>query len=85
MVEARLRPSIQIDPGAVENYYQEQMLPKLPPGQKPVLDQVAPQIRELLVQTKMNELLSSWLETLRTQARIQVLVSEFSSSVAEGQ
>ena len=85
LVNARLRPSIQIDASAVENYYKQQMLPKLPPGQQPVLDQVAPQIRELLVQTKMNELLSSWLETLRTQARIQVLVAEFSSSLAEGQ
>jgi peptidyl-prolyl cis-trans isomerase SurA len=85
LVNARLRPSIQIDSRAVEDYYKQQMLPKLPPGERPLLDRVAPQIRELLVQTKINELLSSWLENLRTQAKIQVLVSEFSSTVAEGQ
>ena len=61
------------------------MLPKLPPNKQPVLEQVAPQIRELLVESKMNELLNSWLGTLRTQARIKVLVSEFSPSIAEGQ
>jgi peptidyl-prolyl cis-trans isomerase SurA len=85
LVNARLRPSIQIDSRAVEDYYKRQLLPKLPPGERPVLDRIAPQIRELLVQTKMNELLSSWLESLRTQAKIQVLVSEFPSTVAEGQ
>ncbi|MBV9181436.1 MAG: SurA N-terminal domain-containing protein, partial [Acidobacteria bacterium] len=85
LLDARLRPSIQIDAPAVESYYREQMLPKLPPGQRPVLEQVAPQIRELLVETKMNELLNSWLGTLRTQARIKVLVSEFSASIVEGQ
>ena len=85
LVDARLRPTIQVDARAVENYYKEQMLPKLPAEQRPVLDQIAPQIRELLVQTKMNELLSSWLETLRAQARIRVLAPEFSPSPAEGQ
>jgi peptidyl-prolyl cis-trans isomerase SurA len=85
LVEARLRPSIQVDAQAVESYYKEQMLPKLPPGKQPGLDQIAPKIRELLVETKLNELLSSWLETLRSQARIQVLDPSFSSPLPEGQ
>ena len=85
LVEARLRPSIQVDAQAVESYYKEQMLPKLPPGQQPELGQMAPQIRELLVETKLNELLSSWLETLRSQARIQVLDPSFSPPLPEGQ
>jgi peptidyl-prolyl cis-trans isomerase SurA len=85
LVEARLRPSIQVDARTVESYYKEQMLPKLPPGQQLGFDQIAPKIRELLVETKLNELLSSWLETLRSQARIQVLDPSFSSPLPEGQ
>lgn len=85
LVEARLRPSIQVDAQAVESYYKEQMLPKLPPGGQPGLDQIAPRIHELLVETKLNELLSSWLQTLRSQARIQVLDPSFSPPLPEGQ
>jgi hypothetical protein len=67
-----LRPSIQVDAESVRNYYEQQVLPKLPPGQHPGLQESTPTIRELLIQQAMNESLNSWLEALRTGARIRI-------------
>ncbi len=76
LVEIRLRPSVQIDAGAIESYYKEQLLPQLirSGGAQISLAQAAPKIRELLVQQQINQLLTSWLETLRSQAQIRVFV-----------
>jgi hypothetical protein len=71
LIDLRLRPEIQIDPESVRTYYEKQLLPKLPPGQHPSLQEATPNIRELLVQQKMNESLDSWLEALRSQAQIE--------------
>jgi parvulin-like peptidyl-prolyl isomerase len=71
LIELRLRPSIQIDSETIKTYYREQLLPKLPPGQHTSLEEATPNIRELLVQQKMNESLESWLQALRAQAQIQ--------------
>jgi len=76
LVDARLRPTIQIDAPAVEDYYKKELLPKLPAGKQISLPEATPKIRELLVQQKMNELLSSWLESLRSQANIRILASD---------
>ena len=76
LVDARLRPSIQIDAAAVEEYYKKELLPKLLTGQQIPLQQATPKIRELLFQEKMNELLSSWLESLRAQGQIRILARE---------
>ena len=73
MVEARLRPSIQIDQKAVESYYHDQLLPELKKsGSKEVaLAEVFGHIRDLLAEQKLNQLLSGWLATLRSESRIQ--------------
>ena len=71
LIELRLRPSIQIDSETVKTYYREQLLPKLPPGQRTILEEATPTIREVLLQQKMNESLESWLQALRAQAQIQ--------------
>ena len=69
IIEARLRPSVQIDSADVERYYREKVASQA--GGKPASAEVQGKIREILVQEKMNQLLDSWLESLRTQARIQ--------------
>ena len=73
LVDARLRPLIQVDAGEVRDYYNRELLPKMVNGEQTPLQQAAPKIRELLVQKKMNEALSSWLESLRTQGQIHIL------------
>jgi hypothetical protein len=71
LIDLRLRPTIQIDAESVREYYQQQLLPKLSPGQHLSLQEATPTIRELLVQQKMNDSLESWLEALRSQAKIK--------------
>jgi hypothetical protein len=79
LVDLRFRPSIQISDADVEKYYREQIVPKLPASDPLSLNDAAPKIKEILVQEKINQLLSSWLQTLRAQAQIQVLSADKSS------
>jgi len=76
LVDARLRPSIQIDAADIEKYYNDQFLPELRrSGAQPLtLQEAGPQIREILIQQKINEALASWLEALRSQAQIRIVV-----------
>ncbi len=82
LVDALLRPSIQITEADIESYYREQVRPKFPASQPVSLQEAAPKIREILTQQQMNQLLSSWLETLRSQAQIHVFPSDFIGSQA---
>jgi hypothetical protein len=74
LVDARLRPSIQIRESDIEKYYREQIRPKVADTQSISLQDASPKIREILTQQEMNRLLSSWLESLRSQAQIRMLV-----------
>lgn len=72
LVEDRLRPSIQIDPQAVETYYHDQLLPEMQrAGSRAAsLPEVFGRIKDLLAEKKMNELLSGWLVSLRSGSHI---------------
>ncbi len=76
LIDLRLRPTIQVDAESIRTYYEQQLMPKLPPGQHMNLQEATPTIRELLVQQKIDESLKSWLEALRSQAKIQRLGAE---------
>jgi transcriptional regulator with XRE-family HTH domain len=73
LVEARLRPSIQIDQKAVESYYHDQLIPELKKaGNREVaLPEVFSHIKDLLAEQRLNQLLHGWLATLRSASRIQ--------------
>jgi hypothetical protein len=77
LVEARLRPSIQIDQKAVESYYNDQLLPELKRAGSPevALPEVFGRIRDLLAERRLNQLLSGWLASLRSESHIQTLES----------
>ena len=75
LVDTHLRPLVQIDAAEIETYYKEQIVPKFPAGQAPSLPEARRKIRELLVQQQIDQQLSSWLDTLRSQARITRLVN----------
>jgi hypothetical protein len=79
LVDLRFRPSIQVSSADVEKYYREQIIPRLPASDPLSLNDAAPKIREILIQEKINQLLNSWLETLRSQAQIQVVSGDYSS------
>jgi peptidyl-prolyl cis-trans isomerase SurA len=74
LVDARLRPAVQIDSKTVEAYYREKFVPQL---KLPIVDDVptadvAAQIRELLTEQKVNELMVSWLQSLRSESKVSV-------------
>lgn len=72
LVDARLRPTVQIDSKSIESYYNQELLPQIrQSGAKDVpLAEVTPKIKELLTQKKMNQLLTAWLQTLRAGSEI---------------
>jgi len=73
LVEARLRPSIQIDQHAVETYYHDELLPQLKKngGREVALPEVFGHIKDLLAEKRLNQLLSGWLANLRSASHIQ--------------
>jgi len=72
LVDTRLRPTVNIDAKSIESYYNQQLLPQLRQSRTTdvPLSEVAPKIKELLTQQKMNQLLTAWLETLRAGSEI---------------
>jgi hypothetical protein len=82
-IDARFRPSVQVSTAEIQAYYEEQLVPKLPPSDPVDLSDVTPKIREILVQKKMDQMLNSWLETLRSQAQIKTYSSESDSSLRQ--
>ena len=74
LVDAHLRPAVQIDSRTIEAYYREKFIPQLKPAiaaEAPPAD-VAAKIRELLTQEKVNELMISWLQSLRSESKVSV-------------
>lgn len=75
MINNRLRPAALPDPTEVEDYYQKTFVPeykKRQSGPPPPLDKIRDQIREILVQKKMNELLDNWLDRLKSAHRVTI-------------
>ena len=74
LVDARLRPAVQIDSKTIEAYYREKFVPQLKQsGAADVsLADVSGQIRELLTEQKVNELMVSWLLSLRSESKVSV-------------
>src|SRR5207247_8853092 len=72
LVDARLRPTVQIDSKSIESYYNQELLPQLRQSgaQQIPLAQASPKIKELLTQRKIDQLLIAWLQTLRTGSEI---------------
>jgi peptidyl-prolyl cis-trans isomerase SurA len=74
LIDARLRPAVEIDSKSIEAYYRDQFVPKLKQsGASEVpLAEVSAKIRELLTEKKVSELLVSWLQTLRSEGQVHV-------------
>jgi peptidyl-prolyl cis-trans isomerase SurA len=74
LVDAHLRPTVQIDSKTIEAYYRDKFVPQLRQagtGAVPLAD-VSAKIRELLTEEKVSELLVSWLQTLRSESDVHV-------------
>jgi hypothetical protein len=86
-IDLRFRPSIHIDPRNVEAYYRTTFAPQMRAGgqQPPELKFAAPQIEEILVQQRIDELLSAYLKNLRAQSRIQRMAEKAPGRAKEAQ
>jgi peptidyl-prolyl cis-trans isomerase SurA len=74
LVDARLRPTVEIDSKSIEAYYRDKFVPQLKQSgasEVPLAD-VSGKIRELLTEEKVSELLVSWLQTLRSEGQIRI-------------
>jgi peptidyl-prolyl cis-trans isomerase SurA len=84
LVDAHLRPTVQIDNKTIEAYYREKFVPQLKQngaGEVALAD-VSGKIRELLTQEKVSELLVSWLQSLRSESKVSV--ASAASSITDG-
>jgi peptidyl-prolyl cis-trans isomerase SurA len=85
LVDAHLRPTVQIDNKTIEAYYREKFVPQLKQngaGEVALAD-VSGKIRELLTQEKVSELMVSWLQSLRSESKVSIPGA--AGSVADGE
>ena len=77
-LDSRFRPSVQIDPKAIENFYQNTVLPRAKArGQEPpTLEAARDSIQEALVQNGINEQAERWLKESRLRLHIEKLLEE---------
>ena len=74
LVDAHLRPTVQIDSKSIEAYYRDKFVPQLKQsgaGDVP-LEEVSGKIRELLTEERVSELMVSWLHSLRSESKVSV-------------
>lgn len=74
LVDAHLRPAVQIDSKSVEAYYRDKFVPQLKQsgGADVPLAEVSAKIREILTQEKVSELMISWLQSLRSESKVSM-------------
>jgi parvulin-like peptidyl-prolyl isomerase len=80
LVELRFRPNVQVSDRRVEQYYMNRFVPQLqmkgtPADKIPPLKDVEDQIRRIIVEERMNNVMQTWLESVRSQAKIRKLVA----------
>jgi len=73
LVDARLRPTVNVDSKSIESYYNQELLPQLRQSgaQNVPLAEVTSKIKELLTQKKISQLLITWLQSLRAGSQIR--------------
>lgn len=73
-IELRFRSGIRILPEEIQTYYSDVLVPKYPsPKDAPNLDRISQRIQEILLQQKVNVLLSDWLKSLQDQGQVEIL------------
>jgi peptidyl-prolyl cis-trans isomerase SurA len=81
LFEMRFRSTIRVNDEEVKDYYQKSFLPEmLNAGAKessvPKLEEVSARIQRILTEQKLTEAVVTWMETLRSQAKIKQLVTD---------
>jgi hypothetical protein len=65
---------VDVDDDAIARYYKETLAPALAAKQQtvPLLEEVAAQIREVLVAKAVSERVATWLDETKTRLRIAI-------------
>ena len=76
-IDLRFRGVVRVEKEAIETYYREKFLPEVRKrnAPEPRLEEVSGKIEQVLIEQRIDELLSSWLKTLRAQAHIEKMMS----------
>lgn len=69
-LDRRFGPLVQVNQREVEQYYREVLLPDLPAGAQPPLEQVEESIRRILAERDLNRRIAAWVEELEAAAEI---------------
>jgi peptidyl-prolyl cis-trans isomerase SurA len=74
-IEERFQMGINIKPEQIQSYYDNTLLPEYQRqhATAPKLDAISNQIREVLLQQQISNLLQDWLKSLRAQGSVVVL------------
>ncbi|MGH9343016.1 MAG: SurA N-terminal domain-containing protein [Terriglobia bacterium] len=74
MIDEQLRPSATVSAQEIESYYQKTLLPGYEgKGAPPALKEAQSEIREILVQKNINQLLDQWLAELKKDHPVEIL------------
>src|SRR5467141_4890301 len=75
-LDSRFRPSVQVDPQAIEDFYKNAIVPQAKArGQEPPsLDTARDAIQEAVVQRGINDLAEKWLKESRARLHIENLL-----------
>jgi peptidyl-prolyl cis-trans isomerase SurA len=85
-IDLRFRGLVRVDKDAIDTYYQEKFLPEVRKrnAPEPSLAEVSGKIEQILVEQRIDEMLNSWLKTLRSQAHIEKMIAAPPSPAAAG-
>jgi hypothetical protein len=72
-IDLRFRGLVRVDKEAIAAYYQDHFLPEVRRrnASEPKLSEVSDKIEQILAEQRIDDLLNSWLKTLRAQAHIE--------------
>ena len=81
-INLRFRAGIHITSAEISTYYNHTLVPALQANQVPVppLKQVAPRIEQLLLEQHVNAMITQWLQSLRAEGSVQILVPAYGKS-----
>ena len=72
-IDLRFRGLVRVDKEAIAAYYQDHFLPEVRRrnASEPKLSEVSDKIEQILAEQRIDDLLNSWLKTLRAQTHIE--------------
>jgi peptidyl-prolyl cis-trans isomerase SurA len=81
-IDLRFRAGIRISPSDIHDYYEKTLEPALEARHEPPppLKNVSARIQQLLLEERVNAMISDWLRSLRAEGSVQILVPAYGSS-----